>query len=92
MTPSTITIELPQEIEQQLEEAWGNGALARHILEAVAVEGYRTEALSAGQVAELLGLSGWETDTFLKEHGAYLHYTEEDLERDRQTLAELLDR
>ena len=39
MTMSTIIIELPQEIEQQLEEAWGNGHLARHILEAVAVEG-----------------------------------------------------
>jgi predicted HTH domain antitoxin len=82
----TITIEIPREIERQLAKEWGDGVLSRRALEALVVEGYRTEALSAGQVAEILGLSGWETDTFLKEHCAYLHYSEDDLEADQQTL------
>jgi hypothetical protein len=47
-----VTIELPEEIERQLETVRGD--LARRALEALAVEGYRSEALSAGQVAELL--------------------------------------
>ena len=50
-----VTIELPEEIAHQLEEKWGD--LPRRALEAVALEGYRSEALSAGQVAEMLGLS-----------------------------------
>ena len=90
MGMSAITIELPEAIGQQLDAAWGAGDLSRHILEAVALEGYRTEALSAGQVAELLDLSGWETETFLLDHGVYLRYTVEDLELDRQTHRKLL--
>ena len=92
MGTSTLTIELPEAIGRELESAWGNGSLSRHLLEAVALEGYRTEVLSVGQVAELLGLSGWETDTFLMERGAYLHCTIEDLDADRLTHTRLLGR
>ena len=79
----SITLELPDEIAQQLESAWGN--LSRRALEALAVEGYRSGDLSAGQVAELLGLSFWETEKFLKEREAYLHYSAEDLRKDIET-------
>lgn len=75
-----ITIELPEEIEHQLETAWGN--LSQRALEALAVEGYRSGELSAGQVAEMLSLSVWETEKFLKEREAYLHYSEEDFRQD----------
>ncbi|MGH9898396.1 MAG: UPF0175 family protein, partial [Pyrinomonadaceae bacterium] len=78
-----ISIELPEEIEHQLESAWGN--LTRRALEAVAIEGYRSGDLSAGQVAEMLGLSVWETEKFLKEREAYLHYSPEDLRQDVET-------
>ena len=81
----TIMIEIPAEIERQLSAEWGDETLSRRTLEALVLEGYRTEALSAGQVAEILGLSGWETDNFLKERGAELHYSPEDLEEDRKT-------
>ncbi len=61
------------------------GDLPRRALEALAVEGYRSGDLSAGQMAEMLGLSVWETEKFLKERDAYLHYSPEDLRRDMET-------
>ena len=76
----SVTIDLPEEIERHLAEQWGN--LPRRALEALALEGYRSEALSAGQVAEMLHLSVWETEAFLKERRADLHYTAEDFEKD----------
>ena len=76
----SVTINLPEKIEHQLEEQWGD--LPRRTLEALALEGYRSGALSAGQVAEVLQLSAWETESFLHERGADLDYTAEDLERD----------
>jgi predicted HTH domain antitoxin len=86
----SVTIELPEEIEQQLQTEWGN--LPRRALEALAVEGYRCGALSAGQVAEMLQLSVWETESFLNEREAYLHYTEEDLRQDIEASERALSR
>ncbi|MGH9751741.1 MAG: UPF0175 family protein [Blastocatellia bacterium] len=80
----SITIALPESIERQLQQEWGD--LDRKALEALAIEGYRSEALSAGQVAELLGLSVIETEAFLKEHGVDLLLTIEDFERDQAAL------
>lgn len=76
----SVTINLPEKIEPQLTEQWGD--LPRRTLEALALEGYRSRALSAGQVAEVLQLSAWETESFLHERSADLDYTTEDLERD----------
>jgi predicted HTH domain antitoxin len=76
----SVTINLPEEIEHHLESQWGN--LPRRALEAVALEGYRSGALSAGQVAEMLNLSVWETETLLKQRGIGLEYGAEDLKRD----------
>jgi predicted HTH domain antitoxin len=78
-----LTIKLPEEIERQLEAAWED--LPRRALEALAVEGYRTGALTRGQVGTLLNLNFWETESFLKERAAFLPYTLEDLEQDRLT-------
>ncbi|HZF40759.1 MAG TPA: UPF0175 family protein [Blastocatellia bacterium] len=80
----SITIAIPESIERQLQQEWGD--LDRKALEALAIEGYRSEALSAGQVAELLGLSVIETEAFLKEHGVDLLLTIEDFERDQAAL------
>ena len=86
-----ITLELPQEIELQLQEEW-NGELARRVLEALAVEGYRQGVLSRGQVSELLGLSFQETEAFLKTREAYSPYSLEEVERGRAALEGLLKR
>jgi predicted HTH domain antitoxin len=83
----SITITIPEKIAQHLEQEWGD--LSRRALEALAVEGYRSEALSAGQVAEMLNLSRMEVEEFLKERNVYLNYTLEDLEKDRKTYERL---
>ena len=56
---------------------------SRLALEALAAQGYRSGKLTHAEVQKILGLtSRWETDSFLKRAGAYLDYTEADLEHD----------
>ncbi len=83
-----VAIELPEDIARQLASAWHD--MPRRTLEAVAVEGYRSGALTRGQVGRLLSLSLWETEAFLKERQAYLPYDQADLERDRRSLDQAL--
>jgi len=76
-----VTISLPEDISESLQDRWGN--VSRHALEAIAVEGYRTGALTETQVRRLLGLeTRFEVHTLLKEHKVPLHYTQADLEED----------
>lgn len=85
----SVMIELPEEIERQLETEWGN--LPRRALEAVALEGYRSGALTLAQLRRILGFeTRMEADAFLKLHGVYLEYSVEDLKRDRETLERAL--
>ena len=79
-----VAVELPDDIARQLETVWHD--VPRRVLEAIAVEGYRSGALTHEQVQRLLNLSWWETEAFLKERQAYLHYDEADLEQDRAAL------
>ena len=75
-----VAIELPEEIASRLGEP---GDLSRVALEAIAAQGYRSGKLTHAEVQKMLGLtSRWETDSFLKQAGAYLDYTEADLEQD----------
>ncbi|HBY61769.1 MAG TPA: hypothetical protein DEH78_18250 [Solibacterales bacterium] len=76
-----VAIELPEDIAQLLQASWKD--MPRGALEAIALEGYRTQALTRGQVGRLLGLDFWETEAFLKERQAYLQYDDSDLDRDR---------
>ena len=79
-----LAVELPEDIARHLEAAWKN--MPRRVLEAIAVEGYRSGALSRGQVGRLLGLSYSDTEVFLKERQAYLPYDETDLGRDQAAI------
>ena len=83
-----VAVELPDDIAQQLETAWPD--MPRRVLEAIAVEGYRSGALTRGQVQRLLHLSWGEAEAFLKERQAYLPYDEADLEQDRAALDRVL--
>lgn len=83
-----IALEVPEDIAKHLEDTWHD--LPRGTLKAVAVEGYRSGALTRDQVGRLLCLSFWETEAFLKERQAYLPYTEEDFEQDRKDLDRLM--
>jgi hypothetical protein len=81
---TTIRLELPDEIAQQLESKWGD--LPRAALESLVLEAYRCELVSAEQVRRLLAFATrFEVEEFLKQHGVD-DYTIEDLERDRETL------
>jgi len=88
----SIILDIPPEIEQSLAPAWGtaDNGLAQHILEAVAVEGYRQGLLTRHEVGQLLGFGFYQTETFLKEHECYLHYSLEDLDDDRRALEQVL--
>jgi hypothetical protein len=75
-----VAIELPEEIASLLGEP---GELARVALEALAAQGYRTGQLTHAEVQKMLGFSSRrQTDSFLKQAGAYLDYTEADIEHD----------
>ena len=80
-----ITIPVPSDIEQRLQAHLGS--LSQKALEAVAVEAYRSKLISAAEVQRMLQLpSRLATDTFRKEHEAYLHYTEADIEQDLEAI------
>jgi predicted HTH domain antitoxin len=80
-----VAIEIPESVSAQLRSRWPD--VPRRVLEAVAAEAYRSGALTAHQIGELLGHgSRWETESFLQRVQAYLHYNEDDLERDLAVL------
>jgi hypothetical protein len=86
-----ITLNLPEDIAHGLEAKWKD--LPRAALESLALEGYRSGALAAVQVRQLLGFrTRYEVDGFLKQHGVYLNYTVEDVERDAETSREFSSR
>ena len=78
-----VTVSIPDELAGSLA---GRPDLSRQMLEAFAIESYRSETLSLGQVAELLGLSIDETHAFFKKHRVPVDYTLDDLERDEQAV------
>jgi predicted HTH domain antitoxin len=81
-----VTVEIPDDMAPRL--AVSGQEPARTTLEAVAIEGYRSGALTASQTRRLLGFeTRYELDGFLKAHNVWEHsYSLEDLEQDRRTL------
>lgn len=76
-----VAIRIPDEVGQALAARSVN--VTRAVLEAVAIEAYRTGAITSAQVREMLALrSRWETEAFLRRAEAYHDYTMDDLERD----------
>jgi len=78
-----ITVDLPKDIAQRPDPA-------REALEALAIEGYRSGALTSFETRRLLGFeTRYELDGFLKAHNVWEHaYNIEDFERDCETLQE----
>jgi hypothetical protein len=78
-----VTIELPSDVAEQLQQEWGD--LARHILEAIAVEGYRAGQLTTAQVREMLGYdTPMELDALLQRASVFRNPGEDELEQDYQ--------
>jgi hypothetical protein len=78
-----VIVELPDSLADQLRASTPD--LARRMLEALAIDGYRSGSLTGRQVREMLGLkSRMDLDPFLKRAGVFREYTKEELESDFQ--------
>jgi len=78
-----ITVHLPDDFAQRPEPG-------RAALESLAIEGYRTGALSHYQASQILGLTRIEFDAFLKGRRIYDRaYGVDELNEDRESLRRL---
>ena len=85
-----VAIELPEEIAEGLRAKWKD--LPRHALEAVALEGYRSGALTESQVRRVLGFqTRWQVNSFLRERGVYYHYAPAEIEQEIEINERLLE-
>jgi predicted HTH domain antitoxin len=76
-----VAIEIPDEVARAL--ARHGSDVSQAVLEAVAIEAYRSGTLTPAQVQQMLGLrSRWQTEAFLRRAEAFHDYTMEDLDRD----------
>jgi len=78
-----IRVKLPDDLAQHQNPG-------QEALEALVIEGYRSGALSHYQASQLLGLSRFQFDGFLKQRKIYEHaYNVDDLDQDEETLRRL---
>ena len=83
-----MTVELPDDLSAALKGRWDD--VPRRALEAIAVDAYRTRALTENQLRRLLQLPDrFQVHALLKEHRVPLRYTEADLEDDLRAQREL---
>jgi hypothetical protein len=83
-----VTVEIPDAIAREL-NLDGPGA-ARRAMEMFALEGYRSGEIGRAKVGQLLGLDFYETEAFLKEHGAEIKLTLEEHHQSVKALEQLL--
>ena len=85
-----LELQIPDDIAKLLSAEHAD--LPRAVVEALALEGYRSNRLSDGQLRKLLGFATrMQVHAFLKDHGVYLNYGLADLEQDRETMRKLED-
>ena len=85
-----LAIELPEDIAEDLRAKWKD--LPRHALEAIALEGYRSGALTESQVRRVLGFeTRLEVNSFLKDRGVYYNYSPSELDQEIETNERLLE-
>ena len=87
---TTVSFQLPDNVEQQLRRQLGD--LDAAAKEAALVELYRQGQLSHGKLAEGLGISRYETDAVLKRHNVTEDLlTREEFDQQASGLRNLLD-
>jgi predicted HTH domain antitoxin len=85
-----VQIQMPEDFADRLQAHWKD--LPRRMLEAVAIEAYRDKVFTAAEIGRLLGhTSRWQTEKFLHDKHIYLHYSEEQIAKDTQTIKELIE-
>ena len=83
-----VVISLPDSIVQSI--GANQQELEKKMLESFALEGYRSEKLTAFQVGEILGFkTPMQVDEFLKANGEFIEYTDEEIAEQRRILDEL---
>jgi hypothetical protein len=86
-----LELQIPDDVAKILQSEYAD--LPRAVVEALALEGYRSKRFSEGQVRQMLGYSSrLQVHAFLKEHGIHLNYSLADLEQDRDSSRELEDK
>lgn len=82
-----VQVKIPDEIFNQTNEE-----TSRQVLEAVALEGYKSNQLTAAQVKRLLGFeTRLEVYEFFAKNGvAWVDYSAEDAERERNLLGKFV--
>lgn len=84
-----IAIDIPDDIGDILADQ--AGGISRAVLEAVAIEAYRSGTITTLQVQQMLGLqSRWETEAFLQGAEAFHDYAMDDLEKDIAAIRDAL--
>lgn len=86
-----IWLDLPDDVVAQLTDEGRD--LTRAALEALAIDAYRTNRITAHQLCELLNIpSPYGLDGFLKQHGVPLEYSVEDFDREGATSGRLWEK
>jgi hypothetical protein len=79
-----VHLDVPEDVARQF--AAEPGGITRAAIEALAIEGVRSDKLTEYQARQILGISSrYEMDGFLKAHGVLLPITMEDVVRDSKT-------
>lgn len=85
-----VVLEIPDRLATQLQT---NGrSLPQRAMEDLAVEAYRLEELSLGQLAEMLGLSINDANGLLKSRGISDDFSLEEFEEQRKSMERLLSK
>ena len=83
-----LTVEIPDDLARSLNAAGGD--LPRRVLEALALEEYKSGRLSEPELCQVLGFpTRYELDGFLKRNEVWIEYDAEDMARERATLERL---
>jgi hypothetical protein len=83
-----VTVHIPDTIRERLRK--DTDEISRWLLEKAGLEAYRLREISGYELRLMLGLkSRIELDAFLKTHGVYLEYSDEDFRHDADTSRQL---
>jgi hypothetical protein len=83
-----LTVQIPENLARSMSVAGGDPS--RRVLEALALEEYKSGRLTKPELRQVLGFAtGYELDGFLKTHEVWIEYDAEDLARERASLDRL---
>lgn len=83
-----LTVQIPDDLARSMNAAGGD--LSRRVLEALALDEYKSGRLTKPELRKSLGFAtGYELDGFLKMHHVWIEYDEQDLARERAGLDRL---